>query len=93
LVGQRNVPVWGARTSRFLRQSGGVDTWTFVGKFLDEGIRELTTVAIFPRALPAAALVDVRPEVVPGVANFSVVCLVLAGACAGLLAAVLLPAF
>lgn len=66
--------------------------WTSVGKLLDEGIRKLTT-AIFPRALPAAALVDARPEVVSGVANFSVVCLVLAGACAGFLAAVLLPAF
>jgi hypothetical protein len=48
--------------------------------------------AIFPRALPAAVLVDVRPEVVLGAAKFSAVCLVLAGACAGLLEGVFLPA-
>jgi hypothetical protein len=35
--------------------------------------------AIFPRALPAAALVDVRPEVAPEAAKPSVVCFVLAG--------------
>ncbi len=47
--------------------------------------------AIFPRALPAAALVDVRPEAAPEGAKPSVVCFVLA---AGLLAAeVLLPIF
>jgi hypothetical protein len=46
--------------------------------------------AIFPRALPAAALVDVRPEVVPEGAKASVVCFVLAG---GLLAEDLLPDF
>jgi hypothetical protein len=40
--------------------------------------------AIFPRALPAAALVDVRPEAAPEGAKLSVVCL---------LAAVLLPVF
>ena len=51
----------------------------------------LTTAAIFPRALPAAALVDVRPEVVPKGAKPSVVCFVLAG---GLLAAeALFPVF
>jgi hypothetical protein len=46
--------------------------------------------AIFPRALPAAALVDVRPEVVPEGAKDSVACFVLAG---GLVAVVLLPVF
>jgi hypothetical protein len=51
----------------------------------------LTMTAIFPRALPAAALVDVRPEVAPEGANPSVVCFVLAG---GLLAAgALFPVF
>ena len=40
----------------------------------------LTTTAMFPRALPAAALVDVRPEVVPEGAKPSVVCFVFAGA-------------
>lgn len=50
----------------------------------------LTVSAIFPRALPAAARVDVRPEVVPEDAKFSVVCF---GAWAGFLAAPLLPAF
>ena len=34
--------------------------------------------AIFPRALPAAALVDVRPEVAPSGAKPNVVCFVLA---------------
>ena len=38
----------------------------------------LTVTAIFPRALPAAALVDVRPEVVPEGAKPSVVCFVFA---------------
>jgi hypothetical protein len=47
--------------------------------------------AIFPRAFPAAALVDVRPEVAPEGAKPSVVCFVLAG---GLLAAeALFPVF
>ena len=41
--------------------------------------------AIFPRALPAAALVDVRTEVAPEGAILSVVCFILAG---GLMAAV-----
>jgi hypothetical protein len=58
-----------------------------------QNFHKLTMSAIFPRALPAAALVDARPEVVPEVAKFSVVCLALAGACAGLLAADLLPGF
>jgi hypothetical protein len=53
----------------------------------------LTASAIFPRALPAAARVDVRPEVVAGDAKFSVVCFVLAGAWAGFLATPFLPAF
>ena len=44
----------------------------------------LTITAIFPRALPAAALVDVRPEVASDGAKPSVVCFVLAE---GLLAA------
>jgi hypothetical protein len=39
----------------------------------------LTMTAIFPRALPAAALVDVRPEVAPEGAKLSVVCFALAG--------------
>jgi hypothetical protein len=51
----------------------------------------LTMTAIFPRAFPAAALVDVRPEVAPEGAKPSVVCFVLAG---GLLAAeALFPVF
>lgn len=39
----------------------------------------ILTTAIFPRALPAAALVDVRPEVVLEGAKPSVVCFALAG--------------
>jgi len=54
---------------------------------------QLTVSAIFPRALPAAARVDVRPETVPEGAKFSVVCFDLAGAWAGLLAGPRLPAF
>ena len=46
--------------------------------------------AIFPRALPAAALVDVRPEVVPEAAKPSVDRFILDGA---LLARVLLLGF
>ena len=49
-----------------------------------ESIWILTMTAIFPRAFPAAALVDVRPEVAPEGAKLSVVCFALAG---GLLAA------
>jgi len=59
---------------------------------LMQGYR-LTVSAIFPRALPAAARVDVRPGVVPEDAKFSVVCFALAGAWAGFLAVPLLPAF
>ena len=33
---------------------------------------------IFPRTLPAAALVDVRPEVAPEAAKLSVLCFALA---------------
>ena len=54
---------------------------------------KLTVSAIFPRALPAAARVDVRPEAVPEGAKLSVVCFALAGAWAGLLAGPRLPAF
>ena len=51
----------------------------------------LTMTAIFPRAFPAAALVDVRPEVGPEGVKPSVVCFVFAG---GLLAAeALFPVF
>lgn len=54
---------------------------------------ELTVSAIFPRALPAAARVDVRSVVVADGAKVSVVCFVFAGARAGLLAEAPFPAF
>jgi hypothetical protein len=56
-------------------------------------MHKLTISAIFPRALPAAARVEVRPEVVPEDPKFSVVCFDLAGAWADLLAEAFLPAF
>jgi hypothetical protein len=54
---------------------------------------ELTVSAIFPRALPAAARVEVRSVVAGDGAKVSVVCFFFAGARAGLLAEAPLPAF
>lgn len=53
----------------------------------------LTTLAIFPLALPAAARVDVLPGVVPEGAKLSVVCLSLVDAWIDLLAGALLLVF
>jgi hypothetical protein len=53
----------------------------------------LTTLAIFPLALPAAARVDVLPAEVPEGAKLSVVCFALADVWVGLFAGALLLVF
>lgn len=59
------------------------------GEFLVVKTSRLTTLAIFPLALPAAARVDVLPAVVPEGPKLSVVCLALVEVWVGLLAGAL----
>src|SRR6266404_4980180 len=54
-------------------------------------LRRRSQRTIFPLALPAAARVDVLPEVVPDAPKLSVICFVLVDACAGLPLGALLP--
>jgi hypothetical protein len=87
-----NIVVRRVRTNRFPRQPGSVEGRA-VSAWMQGNRPCLTISAIFPRALPAAARVDVRPVAVADGAKLSVVCFLFAGAWAALFAGALLPAF